>query len=185
MAHIPIREGLAGITGLLEYRLDSAKPIRELTQTLMRGDSPLSFAERELIATYVSFLNECTFCTKAHEATAQVLFEDDTIIDSVKWNFNKAPISDKLKSLLIIAQKIQQSGKSVTVNDIELSKNFGATDIEIHDTVLISSLFCLYNRYVDGLASWTPEDDGFYKKLAERLVSQGYTGTTEPIVHSE
>jgi uncharacterized peroxidase-related enzyme len=185
MAHIPVQQGLPGVTGLLEYRLDSAKPIRELTQVLMRGESTLTFAERELIATYVSFLNECTFCTRAHEATANVLFENTTIVDSVKWNVNSAPISEKLKSLLIIAQKTQISGRTVSIEDISLAKSHGATDLEIHDTVLISSLFCLYNRYVDGLASWTPEDSGFYQKLADRLVNHGYMGTTAPVKHKE
>lgn len=185
MAHIPVQPGLPGITGLLEYRLDSAKPIRELTQVLMRGESTLTFAERELIATYVSFLNECTFCTRAHEATANALFENTTIVDSVKWNVYNAPISEKLKALLIIAQKTQLNGKTVSKEDVENARVHGATDLEIHDTVLISSLFCLYNRYVDGLASWTPEDSGFYQKLADRLVNHGYMGTTKPVVHEE
>ncbi len=174
MAHIAVQEGLPGITGLLEFRLDSSKPIRELTQILLRGPSTLTEADRELIATYVSFLNECIFCTTAHAATANLLLGNTEIVESVKWNLSQAPISDKLKVLLIIAGKVQRGGKNVTDEDIALARQHGATDIEIHDTVLIAALFCLYNRYVDGLASFTPTDSSFYTTLAKRLVERGY-----------
>lgn len=174
MAHITVQKGLPGITGLLEFRLDSAKPIRELTQTLLRGESTLTEAERELIATYVSFLNECVFCTTAHAATTNRLYGSDEIVESVKWNLAQAPISDKMRMLLIIAGKVQKGGRTVSEEDIAKVKELGATDIEIHDTVLIAALFCLYNRYVDGLASFTPSDPSFYNALAERLVTHGY-----------
>jgi uncharacterized peroxidase-related enzyme len=174
MAHIPVQQGLPGITGLLEFRLDSAKPIRELTQVLLRGPSTLTEADRELIATYVSFLNECVFCTTAHAATASELLGNSDIVESVKWNLSKAPISEKLRVLLIIAGKVQRGGKNVTEEDIKAARALGATDTEIHDTVMIASLFCLYNRYVDGLASFTPTDSSFYTTLAKRLVERGY-----------
>src|SRR5437868_249519 len=150
MPYIPLEEHLPGITGLLEYRQDTAAPIRELTQILMRGPSTLSEAERELIATIVSHRNECTFCSTAHTAAANALLEEQDTCDLVKKDISTAPVSNKMKKLLFVATQVQQSGKHVSAGAIQDAKDAGATDIEIHDTVLIAALFCLYNRYVDG-----------------------------------
>jgi uncharacterized peroxidase-related enzyme len=174
MPYIPLETHLPGITGLLEYRKDTAAPIRDLTQVLMRGPSTLSEAERELIATIVSHRNECKFCATAHTAAADVLLGEHETCESIKKDINTAPVSDKMKKLLIIASQVQQSGKSVSNRAIEDAKDAGATDIEIHDTVLIAALFCLYNRYVDGLATVAPNDPAFYQGLGERLKEHGY-----------
>lgn len=174
MPYIPLEEHLPGITGLLEYRKDSAAPIRELTQFLLRGPSSLTEAERELIATVVSYRNECTFCCTAHTAAADIYLGEHETSAKVKENISTAPVSDKMKALLTIAAQTQESGKSVTPEAIQKAKNEGATDIEIHDTVLIAALFCLYNRYVDGLSTIAPADPGYYQGLAERLKNNGY-----------
>lgn len=169
MPHIPLEEHLPGITGLLEYRRDTAEPIRDLTQFLLRGPNTLTEAERELIATIVSYKNECKFCTSAHAAVTDVLLGESDTSEQIKKDIESASVSEKMKALLNIAAKVQQSGKAVTSALIERAKNAGATDTEIHDTVLIAALFCLYNRYVDGLATVTPSDPAFYKSLADRI----------------
>lgn len=174
MSHIPLESHLPGITGLLEYRKDSAKPIRDLTQILLRGESTLSEGERELIASLVSSRNECVFCTTAHTAAADILLGNNTTCELVKLDFETAPVSDKMKALLAIAEKVQKNGKKVTNSVVERAKANGATDREIHDTVLIAALFCLYNKYVDGMASFTPTDPVFYAKLGERITTHGY-----------
>jgi len=174
MPYIPLEEHLPGITGLLEYRKDSAKPIRELTQILLRGESTLTEGERELIATVVSSRNQCRFCTAAHTAAARILMGGDETVEAVKGNLDLAPVSEKLRTLLKIAEQVQQSGKAVTTETIAAAKREGATDLEIHDTVLIAALFCLYNRYVDGLATVTPTDPAFYTGLGQRITEHGY-----------
>lgn len=174
MPYIPLEDHLPGITGLLEYRKDSGQPIRELTQILMRGPSTLSEGERELIASVVSNGNRCKFCTTAHTAAADLLIGDHETSDKAKHDVNTAPVSDKMKALLTIALLARESGKSVTKSAIEKAKEAGATDLEIHDTILITALFCLYNRYVDGMATSLPADEGYYDVLAERLVNHGY-----------
>jgi uncharacterized peroxidase-related enzyme len=174
MAYINVEDGLPGITGLLEYRKDTAQPIRELTQILLRGPSVLSEGERELIATVVSHGNECTFCSNAHAAAADLLLGEPESTIAVKQNPENAPVSNKMKALLQIASKVQKSGRLVAPKDVQRALNAGATDLEIHDTVLIAALFCLYNRYVDGLGSWTPGDPEFYQTLAQRIVNRGY-----------
>lgn len=174
MPYIPLEAHLPGITGLLEYDKVAAAPIRELTQILLRGESTLTEGERELIATVVSNGNECKFCTAAHTAAADVLLNENDTSQKVKENIITAPVSNKMKALLTIASMVRESGKAVTKEAIDNAKAEGATDIEIHDTVLIAALFCLYNRYVDGLATITPSDPEFYKGLGERLKEHGY-----------
>ena len=179
MSHIPLESHLPGITGLLEYRRDTAEPIRDLTQILLRGPSTLSIGERELIASIVSHDNECKFCTMAHTAVTDFVFGDISIAEKVKNNLESAPVSDKMKALLKIARLVGQNGKNVTDTSIKEAKKHGATDIEIHDTVLIASLFCLYNRYVDGLATHLPQNPNYFTDLAERLSTNGYERTPE------
>lgn len=174
MPYIKVEDHLPGITGLLEYRQDTAKPIRELTQYLLRGPNTLTEAERELIATVVSNGNECKFCTTAHTAAANVLLGETETTSGVKQDIDSAPVSPKMKALLNIAALVRESGRSVTKEAIQQAKTTGATDIEIHDTVLIAALFCLYNRYVDGLATALPADENYYQSLAERLANHGY-----------
>lgn len=174
MPYIPLEDHLPGITGLLEYSKDTAAPIRELTQVLLRGPSTLTEAERELIATVVSHKNECRFCVTAHTAAADILLGEGHTTQSIKLDINTAPVSDKMKTLLHIAALVQEGGKAVTSEYIQRAKDAGASDIEIHDTVLIAALFCMYNRYVDGLATVTPDDPAFYQSLGERLKNNGY-----------
>ncbi|HAK79960.1 putative peroxidase-related enzyme [Runella defluvii] len=175
MPHIPLPEHLPGITGLLEYRLDTALPIRDLTQILLRGESSLTQGERELIATLVSSRNCTNFCEAAHTKAADLLLGESETARLVKQNFETAPVSDKMKALLNIAALAQINGKSVTTEAVERARLAGATDLEIHDTVLITALFCLYNKYVDGLATVAPSDPAFYQTLGERIVGRGYT----------
>lgn len=173
MPFIPLEDHLPGITGLLEYRKDTAEPIRELTQFLLRGPNTLTEGERELIATIVSHRNECRFCTAAHTAAANVLLGECETSEKIKSDLLSAPVSDKMKTLLTIAAQVQKSGKAVTEESIVNAKKAGATDVEIHDTVLIAALFCLYNRYVDGLSTVAPTDPNFYEGLAQRI-AKGY-----------
>jgi len=174
MPYIPLESHLPGITGLLEYRKDTGQPIRELTEILLRGPSSLTRAERELIATVVSNGNQCKFCSAAHAATVDKLLGESETCTQVKADISTAPVSEKMKALLTIADRVREDGKLVTPAHIATAKAASATDIEIHDTVLIAGLFCLYNRYVDGMATAMPEDDNYFAMLADRLVNHGY-----------
>jgi len=174
MPHIPLDENLPGITGLLNYRQDTALPVRQLTQILLRGESTLTEGERELIATVVSQGNECKFCTAAHTAAADALLGERETAEKVKHDPDNAPVSGKMKYLLEIARKVQADARTVSADLVEKAKVEGATDLEIHDTVLIAALFCLYNKYVDGLASVTPTEPAFYDRLANILKNNGY-----------
>ena len=128
MPYIPLEGHLPGVTGLLEYRKDTAAPIRELTQILLRGPSTLTEGERELSATIVSHRNQCTFCVTAHTAVANILLEEENSSARIKEDITTAPISDKMKALLTIAVQVQERGKRVTAESVQKSKDSGATD---------------------------------------------------------
>jgi len=176
MPHINLPHEFPGIRSLFMFRPETAGPLNALVQTLLHNPHPtLSAGERELIATYVSHLNTCKYCTTIHGAIAKhQLGNDYEIIQQVRTDPENAPISNKLKALLKIAAKVQSGGKNVSSADVELARAAGATDIEIHDTVLIAAAFCMFNRYVDGLGTWQPDDDELYDKMGEQRAREGY-----------
>jgi uncharacterized peroxidase-related enzyme len=175
MPHISLPPDLPGIRGPMAFRPETARPLNELVDVLLRGPHTLSPGERELIATYVSSLNGCRYCQTIHGAVAaHHLGGDEGLVLKVKNDFEHAAISDKLKALLAIAGKTAGGGRQVAAADVERARQLGATDLEIHDTVLIAAVFCLCNRYVDGLATWAPDDPAFYRERAALVAEHGY-----------
>jgi uncharacterized peroxidase-related enzyme len=174
MAFINVPEGVPGIRSLVLFRPETGKPLYALAQTLLREESPLTPAERELIAAHVSNRNGCRFCMESHAAAARCLYGDQQqVVDDVLGDRGQAGLSPKMKALLNIAGKVQVSGKEVTPADIAAAREQGAGDREIHDTVLIAAAFCMFNRYVDGLDSWTPTDPAVYAEMGQRM-AKGY-----------
>jgi uncharacterized peroxidase-related enzyme len=175
MPHIELPPGVPGIRGLFELRPDIAKPLSELADILLHAPNSLTPGERELIATYVSSQNDCEYCQSSHGATAaHHLGGNDELVAQVKRDFEGAPVSAKLKALLAIAGKVQRGGKNVLPEDVGRAREQGAADAEIHDAVLIAAAFCLFNRYVDGLATLTPEDPSVYRNRAPMIARDGY-----------
>jgi uncharacterized peroxidase-related enzyme len=180
MPHIQLPEGLPGITGPLAFRPETATPLLALAEVLLRGPSTLTSGEREMIATLVSARNDCYFCQTSHRAAAaHHLSGNYALVDAVRADYQSAPVSPKLKALLAIAAKVQRSGKNVTSEDIAQARQEGATDLEIHDTVLIAAAFCMYNRYVDGLATVTPVDPRQYDEMGALMAKEGYVRAAE------
>ena len=176
MAHIELNNDLPGIRGLMAYSPKTAEPLNALAEILLRDeDNTLSRGDRELIGTYVSYLNDCFFCQNVHGAMAgHYLGCDIQQIDGIKHDFKSANLSDKMKALLSIAGSVQKGGKQVTELQIDEARKNGATDKEIHDTVLIAAAFCMFNRYVDGLGTSAPTDRQFYINRAPQRALEGY-----------
>ncbi|MDP9040788.1 MAG: peroxidase-related enzyme [Bacteroidota bacterium] len=175
MPHITVDKNLPGIRSLMAFRPETAKPLSELAEVLLRDHTGLSPTERELIATYVSYLNDCFYCHHSHGAIASCyLGGDQDLVNAVCRNYKEALVSEKLKALLQIAGKVQKGGKAVLQEDIDNARLQGATDRDIHDTVLIAAAFCMFNRYVDGLASVAPQDLSTYPLRAQQIVENGY-----------
>ncbi|MER5420470.1 carboxymuconolactone decarboxylase family protein [Streptosporangium roseum] len=175
MPHIDLPTDAPGIGGLFHYRPQTALPMAQLAEVLLCGEHSLSRGERELIATYVSSLNDCGFCTRSHAAFAAAQLPGGMdLVCQVTDDPDGAPVTEKMKTLLDIAGAVQRGGLEVTSDHVGAARKAGATDVEIHDTVLIAAAFCMYNRYVDGLAALTPEDPAVYESIAERMVTGGY-----------
>jgi len=178
MAHIDLgldEKEFPGIIGPMRFRPETAKPLNELAEVLLRGPHTLSRGERELIAAYVSGGNECRFCCASHSAFAAAQLDGGAaVVDQVITDPGSAPISAKLRALLRIAATVRLDGRQVTAELVAAARAEGATDVEIHDTVLIAAAFCMFNRYVDGLATLAPEDPDAYAMNARRIVESGY-----------
>jgi uncharacterized peroxidase-related enzyme len=176
MPHIELDNDVPGIGGLFRYRPQTAGPLSALAEVLLRGPNTLSRGERELIAAYVSTRNECQFCASSHSAFAAAQLSGGMpVVSQVCVDPDRADVPAKLRALLHIAGAVQVGGREVTGTLIDQAREAGATDVEIHDTVLIAAAFCMYNRYVDGLATFAPADPAVYAAAAERIVAGGYT----------
>ena len=174
MPHIIVPEGVPGIRSLLAFRPETAGPLTDLANALLRAPNSLSQADRELIAAFVSSQNGCAFCHNSHAAIAACYLGDETLVAQVVNEPETAPIPDKLKALLALAGRVQQGGRAVRPDDVTRAREAGATDTEIHDTVLIAAAFCMFNRYVDGLGAWTPDDRDGYRHRARQVAEHGY-----------
>ena len=181
MAHIDLPPGLPGIRGPMAFRPETARPLSELADVLLHGPSTLTLAEREMIAAHVSSRNECAYCRDSHAAIASAHCGDEALVARVTVEGERAPVSPKLQALLAIAARVQEGGRSVRTEDVERARSQGATDLEIHDTVLIAAAFCMFNRYVDGLATWTPTDPASYRERAAVVARDGYAAVLKAV----
>jgi uncharacterized peroxidase-related enzyme len=179
MAHIELPVGLPGIRGLLAFRPETARPLGDLADALLHAPNTLSPGERELIAAHVSHLNGCAYCHASHAAIASIHFQNDEIVDRALCGADPPPISRKMRALLDLAARVQQGGRAVREDEVAAARREGATDVEIHDTVLIAAAFCMFNRYVDGLATETPTDMDGYRQRARFVAAHGYTASLQ------
>lgn len=167
MAHIKLTPGLPGIIALFDYSPHVAEAMLQLAQTLMRGQSPLSPMERELIAARVSQENNCKFCHLSHFYTFYAFVKEN------KEKYEEIAESPRMEHLLLIAAIVT---KDIKVPDdvIDEARALGITDQELHDTVAITAAFNMFNRYVDGLNTPTPTEDKEYEEMGKRLATEGY-----------
>ncbi|MFF5788453.1 carboxymuconolactone decarboxylase family protein [Streptomyces sp. NPDC012693] len=175
MPHIRIANDLPGIRGLMTDRPDTAAPLNAIADTLLRGDSPLTRGERELIAAYVSELNATRFCADTHGAAAAAQLDGGIdLVKAVQHDAATASLTPLLRALLRIAAEVQAQAAPVRDETISAARAEGATDTHIHDTVLIAAAFCMYNRYVSGLATVLPTEPGYYEEAGRRITAHGY-----------
>ena len=178
MPHVALPAGQFGIVGPLVQFPATGRVLSELAETLLRGPSPLTPAEREMIAAHVSHGNECQFCAGSHAAAARALLgAHASIMDGVLADGAGGPVDARMRALLIIAGKVRVDGRSVTAEDVDAARAAGADDQAIHDTVLIAAAFSMFNRYVDGLSTTIPPDPAMYRPMGEQLATRGYLAT--------
>jgi uncharacterized peroxidase-related enzyme len=175
MPHIKLDNDFPGIVGLIYHKPKFGRAVTGLTQAALRGPSPLTPAERELIAAYVSNLNSCSYCQQAHSAVASELMGDGgAAVACAIGDRIGDKVGPKMKGLLQLASRVQKGGGSVTPVDIENTREAGASDEEIHDTVFVAAAFCFINRYVDGLGAEAPTNHLFYQEGGKYLGRAGY-----------
>ncbi|MFE2341173.1 carboxymuconolactone decarboxylase family protein [Streptomyces sp. NPDC059431] len=180
MPHIEIPAPVPGIRGLMASKPASGRRLSELAEQLLRGESPLSVGERELIAAFVSSRNQTRYCTGSHTAAAaHALGGDYELVEAVKRDPASAPVSERMRALLAIAGKVQGDAREVGAEDVAAARAAGADDEAIHDTVLVAAAFCMFNRYVDGLGAITPDDPAVYDEIGVFLAAHGYLPPVE------
>lgn len=183
MPHIDLDADLPGIRSLVAYRPETGRSLYELAEALLGENSSLSRAESELIAAYVSALNECHFCKSSHASASRHLYGDEAgTVDAVLSDVDTAPVSGLLKALLSIAAKVQKDGRTVTDEDIAEARRHGASDRQIHDAILIAASFSMFNRYVDGLATWAPAEPGVYVEMGRLMAEHGYKARFDQVI---
>ncbi|MFF4550053.1 carboxymuconolactone decarboxylase family protein [Streptomyces sp. NPDC001435] len=175
MPHIKLTSDLPGIRGLMTDRPDTAAPLNALADVLLRGESPLTRGERELIAAYVSELNATRFCADTHGAAAATQLDGGTdLVKAVRHDPESAPLTPLVRALLRIAAEVQAKAAPLCDETVAAARAAGATDTHLHDTVLIAAAFCMYNRYVSGLATTLPTEPGYYEEAGRRITAHGY-----------
>ncbi|WP_414621551.1 carboxymuconolactone decarboxylase family protein [Calothrix sp. CCY 0018] len=176
MAYISLPDSNPGILGLLSTYPETGQILLALTQQILRGRSSLSSAERELIAASVSRANECMFCAQAHASAACNLLPKDqvSIVEEVITKQNLSVLSEKMQAFIELALAVQKGGQFVDQSHIDRVREVGADDKTIHDIVLIAAAFCMFNRYVDGLGTWTPENADIYKSIGQKITTDDY-----------
>ncbi|HEY9420693.1 MAG TPA: carboxymuconolactone decarboxylase family protein [Thermoanaerobaculia bacterium] len=186
MPHVYLPEGLPGILGPMVAYPETEKHLNGLADALLRGPSSLTPGERETIAAYVSSGNGCVFCAQLHASTARHLLGDASdVVDEVLAEGPQAPVGSKLQALLDIANKVRYDGRLVTPEDVTRARRAGADDKAIHDTVLIAAAFSMYTRYVDGLATWSPQEPELYDEMGAQLAENGYVNTIRGFMPQE
>jgi uncharacterized peroxidase-related enzyme len=174
-SRVPVVAGVPGIRALMMFRPETGKPLMALAEQLLRGPSSLTSGERELIAATVSTANECRFCASSHAAAAAAHLGDAAFVSAVCADPAHAPgLSEKMRALLAVALLVKESGRAVSDAAVAAARAAGADDVAVHDTVLVAAAFCMFNRYVDGLAAPTPTDPAVYAPMGQMLKEQGY-----------
>lgn len=170
--HIAVNNEFPGIISLFAFRPETGDIMKQLVRTLLTKESTIERRDRQLIAAYVSWLNECTWCCNVHSSVAVHLGFDKDILQAVKDDYEAAPIPEKLKAFLAIARHVQLEARAIPDAVIARARNAGATDLEMHDVVLIAAVFCMNNRYVMCLDAWTPSDPALYDAHGQTLAAQ-------------
>ena len=159
----------------------TSRPLLDYHQELLRGPSPFSVAERELIAAYVSGLNACEYCHGVHgvhTATAQAFGVDEGLVAALLDDVDAAPVNARMKPVLRYVGKLTRTPSRMTPADAEAVLAAGWDERALHDAVSVCALFNFMNRLVEGLGIEAGED--YFRVAAERLAGQGYAGLLAP-----
>jgi len=174
MAYLPSLPDDAVLLDVFRAYPQTSRPLLEYHQALLRGPSPLSVAERELIAAYVSGLNACRYCHGVHKATAQAFGIPEGTLAALLDDVGTAPVAEPMKPLLRYARKLTLTPSKMAPADALPVLAAGWPEQALHDAVAVCGLFNLMNRLVEGLGITAGED--YFQASARRLAETGYEG---------
>ncbi len=174
MAYLPSLPDDAVLLDVFRAYPQTARPLLDYHQALLRGPSPLSEAERELIAAYVSGLNACRYCHGVHAATAKAFGMPEGTLGALLADVGTAPVTERMKPLLRYVGKLTLTPAKIIPGDAEAVLAAGWEEQALHDAVAVCGLFSLMNRLVEGLGITAGED--YFIAAARRLTGTGYTG---------
>jgi uncharacterized peroxidase-related enzyme len=153
------------------------QPLLELHEALLRGPSPLSVAERELLAAYVSGLNDCSYCHGVHTATAEAFGLEPGVLEAALADLDRAPVPERMKPVLRYAGTLTRTPARITPADADAVYAAGWTEQALHDAIMVCALFNFMNRMVDGHG--IDADPSYYPVSGQRLKDRGYAGLSD------
>ena len=172
MSHFDFSHTFKGIADVFLRRPEYYQPLLGFLEQVMVQPSKLSKIEREVLAAYVSKLNGCHFCVKAHKSTLQHLGASEALLSSIDQDFDCAELTPSLAALLPFAKRLTENPKSVTKQHITSLKYAGMDEQTIEDAMNVVALFCLINRLVDAVGvSGAP---AYFDMVGKALASNGY-----------
>jgi uncharacterized peroxidase-related enzyme len=161
-----------GLLQIFQAFPDAARPLIAYHEVLLRGESPFSTAERELIAAYVSGLNGCRYCHAVHAQTAVELRIGADVIPELLATAQAERVDLRVRTVIAFVRKLTLSPDSITAADAETVFAAGWDDRALHDATAICALFNLMNRLVNGLG--VERDEKYTQMAAQRLARGGY-----------
>jgi uncharacterized peroxidase-related enzyme len=177
MPHLASLPANATLLSVFQAYPRTARPLIDYHEMVMRGPSPFSVAERELIAAYVSGVNACSYCHGVHTATAEAFGVPPGLLAAALADLDTAPVDDRMRPVLRYVGKLTRTPARITDADTGTVLAAGWDERAVHDATLVCALFNFMNRLVDGLG--IRADDSYYALSATRLHQRGYAGLTD------
>lgn len=172
MPYLPSMAAKATLLDIFKKFPETSRPLIEFHEVLLRGPSPFSEGERELIAAFVSALNNCRYCHGVHTATAEMLGVEKGMVDKLLEDIDTAPVPDKLKPVLRYASKLTRAANGVSQADADMVLDAGWDETALYHLVAVTALFNFMNRLVEGLG--IELDPKYVGTASERLAGRGY-----------
>lgn len=172
MSNLSYSRNFKGIADVFLRSPKVYKPALQFFENIMLGESELTKAEREIIATHVSRINGCEFCVNAHRATLAAMGVNGPTLATLENGPNIDGVRDQIKHLLVFAEKLTLTPADITIADIDVLKNSEVSDQTIEDTINVVSLLNYLNRLVDAFGVEGSPD--YFKVVGESLAKNGY-----------
>lgn len=172
MSYLSQSKNFKGVAEVFLRDPDRYAPLLQFIEAVMVGNSDLTKADREMIASHVSKLNGCDFCLGAHKWTLAAMDVDLRRIEAAEAGPEAEGLDDRLRPILRFAGKLTRTPQEVTQSDIDALRAAGWSDQAIEDVINVVSLFNYVNRLVDAFG--IKGNEAYFKQIGAVLATQGY-----------